>query len=142
MTRIYLIILLLFVSPFTFAETPSKESVVKLIKLTGADKMGDLMLDQMIPAMRQGMPNAPEGFFTEFRKEAKVSDLIEMVIPIYQKYLTQSDVEQLNTFYATDVGQKLIKMQPMLMQESMQVGQEWGKAAAQRASMTLQNKKQ
>ena len=40
--------------------------------------------------------------------------------------MTKSDLEELIIFYRTPVGKKFAQSSPMLVQESMQVGQEWG----------------
>lgn len=61
-----------------------------------------------------------------------------MEIPIYQKYLSQDDVNRLVEFYQTDAGRKMISAQPQIMQESMVVWQSWGNAAARRAFDKLQ----
>lgn len=35
-----------------------------------------------------------------------MNEYIEMVIPIFQKYLTKSDLEEMIKFYQTPIGQK------------------------------------
>ena len=54
-----------------------------------------------------------------------------LTIPIYQKHLTQEDIAALNKFYDSPAGKKMIKVQPLIMQESMAVGQAWGQKIAQ-----------
>ncbi len=45
------------------------------------------------------------------------------MIPIYQRHLTKTDLDAVISFYASPVGQKLLKEQPAMMAESMQAGQ-------------------
>ena len=140
MKKILLTFVISFIVSNAYSETASEESIVKLLKLTGADKMGEQMINKMMPVMRQSLPDAPEEFFVVFKKEANVDYLIDMIVPIYQKYLSQSDVDELNKFYSTDIGKKIIQVQPLMLQESMLAGEMWGKAAGQRASITIQNR--
>jgi len=41
--------------------------------------------------------------------------------------LSQNDLNEINTFYKSPVGQKLTKKTPLIMVESMEIGQEWGR---------------
>ena len=49
-----------------------------------------------------------------------------MLVPVYLKYMTKEDLEEMIKFYQTPVGSKFAKSTPLIMQESMQVGQKWG----------------
>ena len=64
--------------------------------------------------------------------EVDADEMIEMVIPIYQKYLTEEDIQAINAFYNTPEGKKLIRVQPAIVQESVQAGQQWGEELARR----------
>jgi len=124
------------------AETPSDESVQELMDVTGAGKMAVQFMDQMMPAMKQMMPDAPEGFWTEFRKGINPDELENMVIPVYQKHLTQKDVNDQIAFFKSEAGQKMISVQPQIMQESMMIGQQWGMELAERAKVKLSERQE
>ncbi|WP_299806735.1 DUF2059 domain-containing protein [uncultured Shewanella sp.] len=113
------------------AETASEESVKQLMHKTGAGELGIQAMNQMLPALKNIIPDAPEAFWTDYLAEFNPEDLVEMTVPIYQKYLTEEEVQALNDFYDTPAGKKLIKVQPLIMQESMMAGQQWGQAVAQ-----------
>ncbi len=49
-----------------------------------------------------------------------VDDLIKAMVPVYQRHFTKTDVEELIRFYASPVGQKYLREQPQMMQETMQ----------------------
>ena len=55
-----------------------------------------------------------------------LNDLTKMLVPVYSKHLTKNDLEKLIAFYQTEVGTKFANSTPAIMQESMQVGQQWG----------------
>jgi uncharacterized protein len=135
--KILAVLFVLVVPTICNAEPADRESIKELLTLTGAANLGEQMVAQMLPAMKQAMPNAPEEFWAEFKAEADVNELVDSIIPIYQKYLTKEDVTSLNEFYKSKIGQKMIKLQPLLMRETMQVGQAWGQAAGRRAMQNL-----
>ncbi len=70
-------------------------------------------------------------------KEVDASTLIELVIPIYDKYYTHEDIKGLLEFYTTPLGQKLIKVQPALTADSMAVGRQWGRMMGEKIGQRL-----
>lgn len=134
--------LLVVFSAASWAEAPSRESVKELLQVTGAGNMAVQMMDQMIPSMKRMVPDAPEAFWEEFSSQVDGGELEDMVIPIYQKHLTQADVNAQLKFLQSDAGQKMIKVQPLIMQESMMVGQEWGMKLMQRAQAKLKERQE
>lgn len=47
-------------------------------------------------------------------------EMLEAMVPVYQKHLTKGDVDALVAFYSTPTGQKLIKEIPEITGEAMQ----------------------
>jgi uncharacterized protein len=47
-------------------------------------------------------------------------ELIDVMIPVYQKHLTKSDVDALVAFYSGPTGQKMLTEMPAMAAESMQ----------------------
>ncbi len=47
-------------------------------------------------------------------------EMIQAMVPVYQKHFTKRDVEELITFYSSPVGQKILKDMPGIMAEAMQ----------------------
>lgn len=114
------------------AEPASKQSVKMLMERTGAGNMGVQMMNQMLPALKKMVPNAPEKFWTDVLAEMNADQIVEMIIPVYQKHLTEQDITEINAFYNTSAGKKLIRAQPAIMQESMMLGQKWGQETARK----------
>jgi len=108
------------------SEPASRSSIEKLMSVTGAGHAGVQMLGQM----KKMMPGISKELWDKFRAEVKVEELTDQVVPIYQKHLTQEDVDAMNKFYATSTGKKLITVMPAIMQESRIAGQRWGQGVA------------
>lgn len=118
------------------ADSPSDEEVRRLLQLIGAKQNMQLMLDGMKQQMKAG---AQQGFKSKVPKlttvqlqhmdaliddvfsEIAVDELVSVIVPIYQRHLTRSDLKGITDFYTSPVGQKVLHQQPAMMQESMQV---------------------
>ena len=115
------------------AEQAKKESVDKLMQLTGAGDLSTQMMNQMLPAMQKMIPDAPAAFWITFKQEMDAKELMDAIVPVYQKQLSEEDIQAILSFYATPAGKKLISAQPAIMQESMMIGQQWGQQVFMRA---------
>lgn len=127
-------VLALFIGfiPVSYAEKASSESIRVLMNKTGSGELGVIVMNQMLPALKRMVPEAPEEFWQDFMAEVSPDELVNMVIPVYQKHLSQADVDAINEFYDTEAGRKLIKSMPAIAQESMAVGQKWGQDIAEK----------
>jgi len=110
----------------------SVESVKELMDKTGTGEMAVQAMNQMLPVIKQMVPNASDQFWAEFMKEVNPEDLVTMIIPIYQRHFSQEDIDAVNAFYDTKAGKNFINSQPLIMQESMIVGQAWSQAIVQK----------
>jgi uncharacterized protein len=53
-------------------------------------------------------------------------------VPIYQKHFSEEEIRETIRFYRSPTGRKVIQTLPMVMQESMAAGQQWGQELARR----------
>ena len=113
------------------AEKPSEESVRKLMDSSGASSIGQEILDQIIPELRRFMPEAPDSFWEDVRKEIDTEGLLKKIIPVYQENLSAKDVDAIAAFYRTEAGANMVKAQVVIMGESYRLGEEWGKEVVQ-----------
>ena len=49
-----------------------------------------------------------------------MDEMIQAMVPAYQKHLTKGDIDNLVAFYSTPTGEKLLRDMPAIMAESMQ----------------------
>jgi uncharacterized protein len=62
-------------------------------------------------------------FMRELMKDFPVDELLDDMIPVYQKHLTKIDVGAMSAFYSSPTGQKLLRDMPAMTSESMQAAQ-------------------
>ena len=123
------------------ASKNTKEAAIRrLLDVTGVARMGVQVMDTLIDSFRKGSPAVPQQFWTEFRSEIRAQDVVDIVVPIYDRHFSEDEVRGVLAFYETPVGKRLLEKQPVIMQESMQAGQEWGRILAQKAAARLKEK--
>lgn len=91
------------------------------------------MIEQQAPALPESVKAEVQAMFSE---EALLS-LMDRMVPIYAKYYTQQDMDDLIAFYDTPLGKKLSTVQPQITLESMSVAQQW--AARDRTESRCEN---
>jgi uncharacterized protein len=132
MKIVRLVLLSCLVSFSASAEGPTiteehKKEIQKLIKLSGVEDLMKPMMGQMISAFRKQPNNLPEEFWAGMEKKFDTSDLIKQLEPIYARHFEIADLKAMNAFYSTETGKRMVAKLPVVMQESMTIGQEWGR---------------
>jgi hypothetical protein len=136
------IVTALFLTSFTLSAQDSTKvkHIRQLMELTGMAKLGNQMMTNIITSYKQNYPAATNEFWDAFMKEADMSQLFEKVIPVYEQNFTDDDIQQLIGFYQSPVGKKMIEKMPVIMQQSMQIGSEWGKQLSEKVIEKLKQK--
>src|SRR5579872_2612224 len=79
-------------------QTAKRMEIRKLIELTGAANVSADALRQIISPLKAGFPDVPEAFWDTFTKEVHSDELIDLVIPIYDRYYTRDEIKDLTAF--------------------------------------------
>lgn len=56
----------------------------------------------------------------EIFKNFPIDEMMNDMIPVYERHLTKSDVDAMINFYSSPTGQKLLREMPTIMSESIQ----------------------
>jgi hypothetical protein len=115
-----------------------QEDIRRLLALTGAANLATQFMDTMEKDVRPLVTNAlPPGeyrdqlvqlFFDKFHSKLDSGQLIDLVVPIYDKYYSDDEVKQLIQLYQTPIGQKMLAVLPKITKESQEAGENWGQA--------------
>jgi hypothetical protein len=116
---------------------PTHDQVMTLLDLLQIRKNIVVMMDGMKKVMkdaaeqgfRERVPDpTPQqlqtlsGMVDDIMADLPIDEMVEAMVPIYQRHLTRSDIEEVIRFYSSPVGQKLLREQPQMIQEGMQAG--------------------
>ena len=100
-----------------------------MFEASGTEESYQASIKQMISMFKQQYTNIEDDAWDEMEEEfagTSLNELTEMLVPVYSKYLTLEDLETIIEFYETPTGKKYAEKTPFIMQESIQIGQEWG----------------
>lgn len=137
------ICLFLFLTVGSLAAQETKsEKVARLLELNGSRQNFEMAINTMLTQQATYLSDQlPENFFEEFQKEIMQDgyrEIMEMIVPVYEKHFTEAELDGMIAFYQTEVGQALVTKTPLVMRESMQIGAAWGEKVGAQIAERLQ----
>jgi len=121
-------------------ETAKITNIRKLLTLTGSGKLGVQVMQNMISNFKTKFTAVDPSFWDDFMKEVKPDDLVNLIVPVYDRNFTEEEIDGVVTFYRSPVGQKVLTKLPMIVQESMEVGRAWGEELSNKVIQKLKQK--
>jgi len=113
----------------------SRDDVILLLRTMHSHDLMQKMMAVQTQSMQQLIREQilkergklPADFDPQFKKAMQdlikgmpADEIVEAMIPAYQKHFTHGDIEAMNTFYSSPAGQKVLEELPAVMQEGMQ----------------------
>jgi hypothetical protein len=129
--QIITIVIVSFMCLTAFGQTDTTYNSVlkKMIKVSNVEASFDVAIKQMFTMFKKQYPDLESSIWVDMEKEfnsTAFDELMQMLEPVYSKYLSIEDLHELIKFYESPIGMKFGKQSTLIMQESMQIGQEWG----------------
>ncbi len=124
-SKVFLLLILLFIAPILSADEASKKEAEKLLDMMGMQEMMDQSVSQMLDIQLQQQPDlAPfkEVMIEFFNKNMSYEIIKPELIKMYSEAFTAPELKEIIAFYSTDVGQKSIKKMPALTAQGAQLG--------------------
>ena len=121
-------------------ESQKIKNIRKIMALTGSGKLGVQVVQNMVSSFKTTYPNVDPSFWNDFLKEVTPDELVNLVVPVYDRNFTDEEIEGMLAFYSSPVGQKVLAKLPVVLQESMQVGQSWGQELSKKIMLRLEQK--
>jgi len=116
----------------------TRDDVEKYLEVTHARTMMKQIMEVMTKQVHQmvhdqiskDLDKLPPDFETRMNKITDdmlktfpVDEMLDAMIPVYQKHWTKGDVDAMVAFYSTPTGQKILRELPTTMAEAMQAMQ-------------------
>jgi hypothetical protein len=126
------------------AADPAKAADIRrLMAIVNTEEMAGGLMGAMTEQIRPVVVNSlPPGeyreklvdlFLEKFRSKADMKHLLDLLAPIYDKYLSDAEIKGLIVFYQTPLGKKTLEVMPKVMAESQAEGRKWGEGLGQEA---------
>jgi hypothetical protein len=126
----------------------AKEAEIRrLVEVSGAKSLITQMMGEMATSLRPMLANSlPPGayrerlvnlFFEKFQSKSDPQSIVDMAVPVYDKYLTEEEVKGLIRFYSSPLGRKSVEVVPQMMAEMSQQGRVLGEKLGRDSMMEV-----
>ena len=144
-TRTLLGLILIISSSITAQTDDFDKDILIFFKVSGVETTYKSAISSMMDMMAKNMNITDIEMIKELKDEMSTDENIAEILNemriIYKKHFSQADIKALIKFYESPIGKKLVKEQPSLMTESMEVGQNWGRSLGEKVYKRIQEKK-
>ena len=101
-------------APFEGISEEKAGLIMDLIEVSGVRRNMGQNIEQVIA-------RAPEEDREKFEELFNIDEIIERLVPVYDKYYAEDDLREIIQFYESPAGQKVMEATPQIMRESMEV---------------------
>ena len=138
-------IILLLISSTSFSQTDSAKvkDIKKLLEVSGTVKMVKTMMTQYIGMIKTNpaYKDVPDSYFDKVLTMIDYDEFVALYVPVYDKHFTHSEIKAIIAYQESPIGKKVIEKQPLIMTESMQIGQAFGEKLGMKVYQILQDEK-
>ena len=116
-------------------------AVDKLMEVSGAKTTLKAQFPIIMSSLREMLKGVPNDVLAKIEskyQEIFLKRMTEFYAPIYNRYFTLEDIKGYITFYETNLGRKVARTNPSLMNDLYQAGQQVGIAIGQSVVEELQ----
>lgn len=122
------------------ADAPTREEVLKLFDIMQiaktmdaaigaakqqtremAEQMASERLPEATPEQKQQIKEMLDDVMAKALGPSAIKEMMDATIPIYQKHMKKADLEAMVAFYSSPAGQRILREQPAMVRESMEV---------------------
>ena len=116
-------------------DAPTRDQVLKFFDVLQVRQNMQVAVDGMKEQMKSGaeqgfrhkLPDATadqihqmQAIVDDAFSEISYDELLDAMVPVYQRHLSKSDIDGILAFYASPAGRRLLHEQPAIMRESME----------------------
>ena len=137
-------VLVLTAPAISFADKnvdPARFAAAKeLLVVVGSAKQFDVVVPLITQQLENAFVNLKPDHSAEIKDVFRVipekfsqrkQELLDQVAALYAEKLTADEINDIIKFYKTPLGAKFVQLQPELVQQSMMLGQAWGRKIGQ-----------
>lgn len=95
-----------------------KDLILKYMEVTGAKANMQKTFSDIINA-------AAADKKTALRQALNIDDIIDQLVPVYDRHFTSQDLQELIAFYESPVARKLFQVEPLLLKDVMETSRKY-----------------
>jgi hypothetical protein len=127
---------------------PQKEADIRrLLSVLGSQVAATQMMGDMEKSIKPLLTSSlPPGeyrdrlvqlFFEKFESKLDINVMVDLSIPVYDKYLSDADIRGMIDFYSTPLGKRMVQVLPQLMRECAERGRTWGEGVGRESMIEV-----
>ncbi|MCU0449461.1 MAG: DUF2059 domain-containing protein [Bernardetiaceae bacterium] len=119
------------------------QDIIKLQQINGSAEAFRAVIPQLLANFKSLNSKVPAEVWDELEKEfanTSITDLQKLLVPVYRRHFSQSEIRQIIAFYETPAGKKMAEKAPLLQKDSYDVGSNWGKQLGEKVAERLKAK--
>ena len=135
---VFLLVLLWGTVNPVYSETEKVRDIKKLLEVSGIldrlSYMQESLLNNVSMMVTAPFPKVPDAFWGEFNQligKKEMDDLIDRVIPVYDKHMSHETIKKLITMFKTPFWDEWKEKMPQISREAGVIGSEWGREHTQ-----------
>ncbi|OIQ29772.1 MAG: hypothetical protein BM564_05090 [Bacteroidetes bacterium MedPE-SWsnd-G2] len=144
MKKLLFAMIFMAATSLSFAQNDAyAEKLKTMFEVSGNSSSYKMAIEQMLGMFQQQAASIPAedwAILEEKLRSTSLDDLVEMLVPVYQKQLTIEDLDGLIAFYNTPLGKKYAEKIPEITMETMTVSQQWGMKIGQEIQELIMEK--
>jgi len=140
---VLLVLLLIGVSVSAQSDEEYTTALNEMFKVSGSAETYNAAIDQMFQLFQNQYTDLEDLQWEELKKEFQgeaYESLKVLLLPVYKKHLTLEDLKGAIAFYKSPAGVNLAKSTPLITQESMLIGQQWGMQIGEKFAEKMKEK--
>lgn len=118
-------------------QAEKKQQIILFMKSSGSSEIGSMMKARIIPHLMMALSKTKPEFWGSFEKKINPEEFNDMMIALYSKYLSLSELKEINAFYNSVVGQKMGKLFPKISEDAQKLQMEWYNTLLARAQKEI-----
>lgn len=129
---------------------PAKEADIrKLLEVSGSTKVGEDLITGSAEQLKSSIVRSlgeseqtqkiVDSFLRRYKAKFTSEQLMALIIPIYDKNLSDEDIRGLIEFYQSALGQRAVKALPLIARESQRLGAEYSQKVVEQVIKEVQD---
>ena len=135
---VFLLVLLWGTVNPVYSDTEKERDIKRLLEVSGIldrlSYMQESLLNNVSMMVTAPFPKVPDAFWGEFNQligKKEMDDLIDRVIPVYDKHMSHETIKKLITMFKTPFWDEWKEKMPQISREAGVIGSEWGREHTQ-----------
>lgn len=136
------ILILILTATIGRTQDDLSDKVREMMVLSGAYERVDIVVERLFELQKQNNSTLQDDFWDKFEQvilDSSESKLVNALVPVYLKYLSEEDIDGIIAFHKSPAGQHLIDNQSNILIESMDIGEKMGEEMGKHISKAMQD---